>query len=494
MRKIYALALLAASTLAASANGTTDILNQVAPQRAVFPEKTATLTRHDMTKGAPAKAASASEIAGVYDAKYYGPLSSNSGWNTAQFTISATSDTELSIVGFYSIYPVTGTYDSEAGTITMATNQVMLHNTYYDEDVYFTTGRWNDNGQGFYATESLVGTVEEDGSISFDSDDLFFVQVTAGYFNAGYYLSLTPYVEPTYSFSVTNCLCAADNLFSATIEAENVADIKVGLFLGKYSASDANFSYVATNGSSIEPGDFSFSFDGKDAGAATIFFVALDESGNVLEGVGCRFYITYDNDDEWELLGKATYTDNIVTSSYNFGVTSIDYEVEVQQSTGIENYYRIVNPYGASTPFSNYSLTDHNHYLYINAYDPEAVVIEESPIGIDVEDDDSEMWVVGLAPTYGTTYGTMVDNVITFPASSILVGYGNGSSLYYSNKNGLFSLILPEGDSGVKDLTTHNSHLTTPVYYNLQGQIVTNPVAGQLYIEKTGSDARKIIY
>ncbi len=350
--------------------------------------------------------------------------------------------------------------------------------------------RWNEAGTGYDVIESLVGTLESDGSISFNSDDIFFTEISLGWFTYGYYLSLTPYVEPTYSFSVTNSICAPDNLFTATIEAENVADIKVGLFLGKYGATDSNYSYVATNGTSIEPGDFSFSFDGKDAGAATVFFVAVDESGNVLKGVACRFYITYDNDDEWELLGTATYTDNIVTSAYNFGVASIDYEVEVQQNTGIENYYRIVNPYGDSTPFSNYSVTDHNHYLYINAYDPEAVEIEESPIGIDVEGDDSEMWVMNA----DSSYGTMVDNVITFPADAILVGYGNSNSLYYANRSGLFSLKLPEGESGVKSITAPASNLTAPAYYNLQGQIVTNPVAGQLYIEKTGSTARKIVY
>lgn len=493
MKQIYALTLLAASALAASAN-TTDILNQVAPERAVFPEKTATLVRHDMTKDVTPKAVSASELAGVYDAEFYGNVGNGSGWQATQFTISAISDTELSIVGFYSTFPAAATYDTETGTITIATGQVLLHNTRYDEDVLLDFYRWNDAGTGYDAIEALVGTVESDGSISFNTDDLFFAEISQGYFTFGYYLSLTPYVEPTYSFSVTNSICGADNLFSATIAAENVPTIKVGLFLGKYSASDANYSYVATNGSTIDAGDFSYSFDGKDAGAATIFFVAVDESGNVLEGVACRFFITYDNNDEWESIGDATYTDNILTSSYNFSVTSTDYTVQVEQNTGIENYYRIVNPYGASTPFSNYSLTDHNHYLYINAYDPEAVVIEESPIGIDVEGDDSEMWVVGLAPTYGDTYGTMADNVITFPTKAILVGYGNGSSLYYTNTSGLFKLALPEGDTGVKSLTSNNSQLTTPVYYNLQGQVVTNPVAGQLYIVKKGSEATKILY
>lgn len=492
MKHFYALTLLAASAIAASASVNTDVLSTVNPQCEVIQQKSATLTRHDIKKDAPAKVASTADLAGVYDAQYYGILKNNSGWNTTQFTITATSDTELSIVGFYNSYPVTGIYDATAGTITLATNQAMF--TYSGETAYFTTSRFNDNGQGFYSTESIVATVEEDGSISFDSYDIFFVQITAGYFNGGYSMSWTPYVEPTYSFSLSHNLCGADNLFVANIEAENVAAIKTGAFPGKYSASAANYSYVASSGSTIEAGEYTFSFVGCDAQPATVFIVAVDESGNVLEGHACRFYITYDNDDEWDSLGTATYTDNILTSAYNFSVTSIDYEVEVQKHTGIENYYRIVNPYGSSTPFSNYSITDHNHYLYINAYDPEAVVIEEGPIGIDVEGDNSEMWVVSLAPTYGESYGTMVDNIITFPTKAILVGYGDDSSLYYSNNNGLFKLALPEGDTGVKSLTTHHSSLTTPVYYNLQGQIVTNPVAGQLYILKQGSEATKVLY
>lgn len=49
-----------------------------------------------------------------------------------------------------------------------------------------------------------------------------------------------------------------------------------------------------------------------------------------------------------------------------------------------------------------------------------------------------------------------------------------------------------DGTMGADDITASADE--TPVYYNLQGQRVDSPVPGTLYIERTASKARKVIY
>lgn len=167
-----------------------------------------------------------------------------------------------------------------------------------------------------------------------------------------------------------------------------------------------------------------------------------------------RMFYGY-TDEDWVSIGAATYQEDLVTTL--FGVENVVYEVEVQTIPEAPGFYRLVNPYGEAYPYNepgDYA-TNKNHYMVINAQDPEGVYIERHYSGMN--------WGYGefIFHSYAGYYlekghsleeikaagycGTLVDGVITFPAGKLLIGMANynGGGLYTSNANGLFRVILP---------------------------------------------------
>lgn len=158
---------------------------------------------------------------------------------------------------------------------------------------------------------------------------------------------------------------------------------------------------------------------------------------------------------EWLSLGTGSITEDLLTIF--FGVSNINWGVEIQEHMEIPGYYRLVNPYTSQYPYNSPGDYDDtkDYYLYIHAENPEEVWFERQDLGLD--------WGYGMMFTWsyidylinnGHTpddvkafYGKMENGVITFPAYSILLGmegYKNGA-LYSSNKDGKFAVYFPEG-------------------------------------------------
>ncbi len=140
-------------------------------------------------------------------------------------------------------------------------------------------------------------------------------------------------------------------------------------------------------------------------------------------------------DTEWESIGMRPYRDDIVTSLYNLGFTGPVYDVEVQRHKTHKDIFRIKNPYGYYTPFSQYT-TFENAYIYINAQDHEQVITAfrygEEDLGLDVK---------GGAPVYLHWYedhdcGTYDGYAISFPPRSL---ESNG---YNVNTHGFFRAVI----------------------------------------------------
>ncbi len=140
-------------------------------------------------------------------------------------------------------------------------------------------------------------------------------------------------------------------------------------------------------------------------------------------------------DSEWESIGMRPYRDDIVTSLYNLGFLGPVYDVEIQKHKTHKDIFRIKNPYGHNTPFSQYT-TFENAYIYLNAQDHEQVIpafwYGEGELGADVK---------GGAPVYLRWYeddkcGTYDGYVITFPAKSL---ESNG---YLVNTKGYFRAVI----------------------------------------------------
>lgn len=334
-------------------------------------------------------------------------------------------------------------------------------------------------------------------------------------------ISLPGAVAPKdYSVKISNAGCSDDNKF--------VFDLVFGadaetykLFVGKgdYDASPENYQYIAANSQNVfnasESTSISFDASSNPDGIYTVFAVTVDENDTFQKGSRSYFYVVNDNDDQWTTLeGKAVYTDDILATIYSNHEVTTPHEVTIQENKTTPGYYRLVNPYAAPYEFAanNDATCTHNHYMYINASNPQKVYIEEAPIG--VEYDDGAMAVMSLANLFmqieypedeipAEAWGTLKDNAITFPTASILfreLNYNdgawdnaNGYITETATREGVFKVDLSKvNTSGIGSIFAEDNN--APVeYFNLQGQRVSNPAAGQLMIKRQGTKVTKVV-
>lgn len=177
--------------------------------------------------------------------------------------------------------------------------------------------------------------------------------------------------------------------------------------------------------------------------------------------------------DRWMSLGTALYTEDLMTTLYK--VDNPTYEVEIQENSENPGVYRLVNPYGEAYPYNESGDWDdsQNHYLVINAQDPEGVFIDQQKMGLNWGD--GALIISSLAANYlgqGATLeevkakgvcGSLTDGVITFPVKSLLCTLESETSFYYGNINGAFKVVLPEAAATVQTQATTKSVKATGI-------------------------------
>jgi len=160
--------------------------------------------------------------------------------------------------------------------------------------------------------------------------------------------------------------------------------------------------------------------------------------------------------DTWSSLGYALYRDDFLTAL--FGVSNLEYEVEMLENDQNPGFYRLVNPYGEAYGYNDPGDWDdsQDYYMEIHAEDPTAVYISTFYSGVDWGK--GEMIMASLAGLYiergsmtleeakaaGYT-GTLEGGIITFPAKALLFGMAdyNDGALYYANADELFRVVMP---------------------------------------------------
>lgn len=171
--------------------------------------------------------------------------------------------------------------------------------------------------------------------------------------------------------------------------------------------------------------------------------------------------------DRWMSLGTALYTEDLMTTLYK--VDNPTYEVEIQENSENPGVYRLVNPYGEAYPYNEPGDWDdsQNHYLVINAQDPEGAFIDQQKMGLNWGD--GALIISSLAANYlgqGATLeevkakgvcGSLTDGVITFPVKSLLCTLESETSFYYGNINGAFKVVLPDAAATVQTQATTKS-------------------------------------
>ncbi len=157
---------------------------------------------------------------------------------------------------------------------------------------------------------------------------------------------------------------------------------------------------------------------------------------------------------KWETIGYAEYTDDTFTRYY--GLEQVPYDVEIQECTTIPGLYRLVNPYGENFPYKDEFTYDDsvNHYLILNACDPDGVYFSKCDTGCSKDDGAIVIWsVADNEMMYGWTLeemkeegecGTLVDGVITFPKYSIYFSEANYNDGYLRLANSEnHKIVLP---------------------------------------------------
>ena len=239
----------------------------------------------------------------------------------------------------------------------------------------------------------------------------------------------------------------------------------------------------------------------------------------------------------WKSLGVGMYQDGWLMSYFQQGEQSNPdymYNVEVQQSEIDENVYRILNPYGSTSPFANvnegsslcgsiqFNVSDPEH-VYFQAV-PTNYMNEQSGISQFYATNNLSIYVEGLGWDVESAvemmegydlWATLKDGVLTVPSKYVesTDSYQN-DALFSAPEMGLgvcpyfgsnwagtngkplnmeAKLYFPGVyEAGVEGIEADSN---APVkYYNLQGVEVANPEKGQLLIKRQGGKAEKIVF
>ncbi|MDE7411287.1 MAG: hypothetical protein K2M94_04530 [Paramuribaculum sp.] len=305
-----------------------------------------------------------------------------------------------------------------------------------------------------------------------------------------------------YSFSSHADLCRDDNIINFSVTAgADIADIKAVIMDGNYTASTEVLAYAATNGQSITR-DKNYTFTDEEAGVYTIILAALDSEGNVKDGATHWVQILDDNDSDWKEVGAGVYSDPILKDAGYLSVVR-DYDVTVQRSESNPNRLRFKSPFGEVFANYNVSHTGHEHYIYIDITDPEAVVVELSLSGLAVSYGQIRVWSVNGRYSgntadelkgygYGISTYDEATNTITFPAKSLFyqeAEYANGSWFTVQNEG---KLVLPNLDNLGAIGTVEADNIGGVEYYNLQGIRVAEPEKG-IFLMRQGGKATKVL-
>lgn len=306
-----------------------------------------------------------------------------------------------------------------------------------------------------------------------------------------------------YAFKMTGPFHASDNKVDVNLVCgKDVSNVKIVALDGNHECSDENAAIVADQGTAF-PGNYTVSIEMEETGMTTVLAVALDSEGKIV-GKGEKYIFgVFDDNDKWVTVGTAEFTEGIYTASYT-DIAPETVTAVLQENTDKAGYYRLVNPYAGHTQIeaaSKVSHQGHNHYIYIDASRPDYVVVEGSPVGVDIYGDGA---VYSLGARYaGTTveeeakaagyFGTFDagTHTIAIPDDTVFLGeseYDNGKFLL-GNEGTKVVLNKQAGIEGVSVSETEKR--AAAEYFNLQGQRVANPEGG-LFICRQGSKVTKV--
>ena len=245
-------------------------------------------------------------------------------------------------------------------------------------------------------------------------------------------------------------------LITVVEETASIDDVVNGMINGTHSC------YEFTESTEVS---FPITSSGKYKAVAVTF----DAEGAVLDAYAESFeFFLAGQENPWESIGYATYTEDCLTTFFN--VQNESYKVEVREHKDQPGLYRVIHPYGAYG-----ADTSKEYFFEIDATDPEGVYIP-GVYGTGLNAGYGEVSITSLAYYYmaakGETLedvkaagvcGILADKVITFPAECLLISmadYKDGA-LYTANTNGAFKL----------DMTNMTETAEAPAVKKIKGKV-----------------------
>ena len=293
----------------------------------------------------------------------------------------------------------------------------------------------------------------------------------------------------------------------ATVDLEKgTVSIANNQDLGADSYGDKNYFYLKpVEGSSIGDGASTAAATVGTIDGTTITFPTLDVwaiGDPAKEDLGwwmmtCANKLTYQK--EKVFYGKGTVSGDMFFSP--FGQSSADYAVDVYLNNEQGTELLVKDPLNGL--YAALSFEGVSPDMVIDATDPDNLLIPAFSLGINGGDQHGIYYGMSVSANQQDIADTPEESrskltkdekttVITIPAKGLFLWPSNTTSLYYANTSAATITIVHE-QGGVNDIIADEENNAPVEFFNLQGQRVNNPAAGQLVIRRQGTKVAKVL-
>ena len=292
----------------------------------------------------------------------------------------------------------------------------------------------------------------------------------------------------------------------ATVDLEKgTVSIANNQFIGADSYGDNYFYLKPVNGSSIGNGASTAAATVGTIDGTTITFPTLDvwaigDPANETEGYWMMTYankLTYQK--EKVLYGKGTVSGDMFFSP--FGKTPASYAVDVYLNNEQGTELLVKDPLKGL--YAALSFEGVSPDMVIDATDPDNLLIPAFSLGINGGDQHGIYYGMSVSANQQDIADTPEESrskltkdekttVITIPAKGLFLWPSNTTSLYYANTSGV-TIEIEHEQGGVNDIIADEENNAPVEFFNLQGQRVNNPAAGQLVIRRQGTKVAKVL-
>ena len=294
----------------------------------------------------------------------------------------------------------------------------------------------------------------------------------------------------------------------ATVDMEKgTVSIANNQDLGADSYGDKNYFYLKpVNGTSIGKGASTAAATVGTIDGTTITFPTLDVwaiGDPAKEDLGW-WMMTYANkltyQKEKVLYGVGTVSGDMFFSPF-VEKEPRDYTVEVYLNNEQGTELLVKDPLNGL--YAALSFEGVSPDMVIDVTDPDNLLIPAFSLGIDGGDEDGLYYGMSVSANQQDIANTPEESrskltkdekttVITIPAKGLFLWPSNTTSLYYANKAAATITIVHE-QGGVNDIIADEENNAPVEFFNLQGQRVNNPAAGQLVIRRQGTKVAKVL-